>query len=66
MSLSARVSKLEAATAPAELRGPMILIHYAGETRAEVLRRYGLPEDFEAKPSDGRVSIGGIDLRNDI
>lgn len=73
MSLSKRLEKLEAATAPAEERGPMILIFYEGETEAETLARYGLPEDYRASvwlPDNGRghgrVTIGGIDLKNDI
>ena len=68
MSLSARISKLETATAPAEVRGPMILIHFEGESEAQTLARYGLPEDYRASvwlPAT-KITIGGIDLEHDI
>jgi len=62
VSVRTRVDKLEAQTS-AEVHGPMILIHFAGETREQVLARYGLPEDYE-HGERVRITIGGIDLHN--
>lgn len=67
--LQTRVKRLEKKVLPAEDERPAIMIYYEGETREETLARYGLPPDFEGGiwlPEVKRITIGGIDLREDI
>jgi len=68
MSLQRRIERLEQ-RAGGDERIPGPIIYRLGETPAETLARYGLPPDFEGGiwlPEVKRVTIGGVDLRNDI